>query len=271
MAIITISRQSGSLGIEIAQALQKELNFAFLDKNQLEEKLVSEYGISKENVGRYDEKKPPFWNVFLFDKEKYLHFMKSAIYDFAKQDHCIIVGRGGQVLLENIPGAFHVRVRASRTLRVERIQQRDHVEKQVAEQMVDHSDRDRIGFHKFFFHADWDDENLYDLMLNTQFFTVEQAVRLVMTSLEMSGMREKKAETAQKLHDLCLGQHVMTEIAYKERIPVQFLEASVEQSVVTLKGTAITLTDIRRCEEIARKVPGVNNVVNSILSKDRDE
>jgi osmotically-inducible protein OsmY len=63
----------------------------------------------------------------------------------------------------------------------------------------------------------------------------------------------------------------MTEIAYKEKVPVQFLEASVEQSVVTLKGTAITSTDIRRCEEIARKVPGVNNVVNSILARDRDE
>jgi osmotically-inducible protein OsmY len=137
--------------------------------------------------------------------------------------------------------------------------------------MVDHSDHDRIGFHKLFFHTDWDDENLYDLMLNTQFFPVEQAVRLIMTSLEMSGMREKKAETAQKLSDLCLGQHVMTELAYKEGLPVQFLEASVEQGVVTLKGTAFTSTDIHRCEEIARKVPGVNSVVNTIISKDRDE
>lgn len=197
--------------------------------------------------------------------------MKTAIYDFAKQDDCILVGRGGQVLLENIPGTFHVRIRAPRALRVERIQQRDHVEKQVAEQMVDHSDHDRTGFHKLFFHADWNDENLYDLMINTQFFPVEQAVRLIMTSLEMSGMREKKAETVQKLSDLCLEQHVMTEIAYKERVPAQFLEVLVEQGVVTLKGMAITAPDIRRCEEIARKIPGVNNVVNAILSKDRDE
>jgi osmotically-inducible protein OsmY len=63
----------------------------------------------------------------------------------------------------------------------------------------------------------------------------------------------------------------MTEIVYKERVPVQFLEVSVEQGVVTIKGKAIPATDIRRCEEIARKVPGVNNVVDSILSKDRDE
>jgi osmotically-inducible protein OsmY len=63
----------------------------------------------------------------------------------------------------------------------------------------------------------------------------------------------------------------MTEIAYKEGVSVQFLEASVEQGVVTLKGTAFKATDIRRCEEIARKVSGVNTVVNAIISKDRDE
>ena len=168
MAIITISRQFGSLGTEIAQALGQELHFASLDKKTLEETLISEYGIPEENIDRYDEKKPPLWDVFSTDKDKYLHFMKSAIYDFARQDNCIIIGRGGQVLLRGIPGTLHVRVLAPKELRIKRLQDRFSYDDRLAGQLIRHSDHDRVGFHKFFFHVNWEDVSLYDLMINTQ-------------------------------------------------------------------------------------------------------
>ena len=63
MAIITISRQFGSLGTIIAKALKDELKLEYLDKIKLEETLVSDYGIPEEKVERYDEKKPAFWDI----------------------------------------------------------------------------------------------------------------------------------------------------------------------------------------------------------------
>ena len=56
----------------------------------------------------------------------------------------------------------------------------------------------------------------------------------------------------------------MTEIAYKEKIPIQFLEASVDAGIVTLKGSTITTGDISRCEEVAKQVPGVKDVINEV-------
>lgn len=47
MAIITISRQLGSFGTEIAKKLQEELHYSYLDKQSLEEELVHKYGISE--------------------------------------------------------------------------------------------------------------------------------------------------------------------------------------------------------------------------------
>ena len=264
MAIITISRQFGSLGTEIAQALEQELHFASLDKKTLEEALVSQYGISEENIDRYDEKKPPLWDVFSTDKDRYLHFMKTAIYDFARQDNCLIIGRGGQVLLRDIPGTLHVRVLAPKELRITRLQERFGYDDRLAEQLIRHSDHDRVGFHKFFFHINWEDVSLYDLMLNTRLFSIEQAAELIKVSLEKLDILNKTPGTAQKLEDLCLGQSIVTEIAYKEKIPIQFLEALVEAGVVTLKGSTITSADIARCEEIARNVPGVEDVVNEV-------
>lgn len=264
MAIITISRQFGSLGTQIAKVLKEELKCDYLDKLKLEETLVTEYGIPEENVEKYDEKKPAFWDIFSTEKDRYLHFMKTAIYKFAREGNGIIIGRGGQILLKDIPGLLHVRVIAPRELRVERIKERYSYDDKLGEQIIRHSDHDRTGFHKFFFHVNWEEPCLHDLIINTQTFTVEHAVGLIKDSLEMLGIEEKKHETESKLADLCLGQEVITHIAYKERLPIQFLEAIVEDGVVTLRGSTITSEDIEGCETIARKIPGVKDVVNEI-------
>lgn len=264
MAIITISRQFGSLGTEIARVLKEELKFEYVDKIKLEEALVSDYGIPEENVDRYDEKKPPLWDIFSSDKDKYLHFMKTVIYEAARQDNCIIIGRGGQILLKDIPGILHVRILAPQKLRIKRIKERYGYEDKLAEQIIRHSDHDRIGFHKFFFHANWGDVSLYDLMINSQSFSIKQAVGLIKDALDMLGLMKKDERTIQILSDLCLGQAVITDIAYKEKIPIQFLEASVDQGVVTLKGSTITTDDIARCESVARQVPGVKDVINEV-------
>ena len=264
MAIITISRQFGSLGTMIAKKLKEELDFDYMDKIKLEEMLVSKYGIPEEKVEKYDEKKPAFWDVFSSDKDRYLHYMKTAIYEFAKKGNTIIIGRGGQVLLKNIPGALHVRIIAPEEIRIERITQRYSYDDKLGMQVIRHSDYDRAGFHKFFFHVNWEDPDLYDLMINTQTFSIEAAVSQIKNSLTLLGAFEKQEETQHKLADLCLSQQVITQIAYNEKIPIQFLEAHVENGIVTLKGSTITSDDIERCETAARQVSGVKDVINEI-------
>ncbi len=264
MAIITISRQLGSLGTEIGKKLEEDLKFDYLDKESLEEELVSKYGIPEEKVERYDEKKPAFWDMFSSDKDRYLHFMKTVIYEFARKGKCIIIGRGGQILLKDIPGILHVRVIAPMELRIERIKNRYNYNKRLAEQIVRHSEHDRAGFHKFFFHINWEDSNLYDLLINTNFFTVETAVRMIKEALDSSEIEEKRSEAESKIRDLCLGQEVFTSISYKERIPIHFLEVVAVSGVVTLRGSAITIDDINRCEAVARTVTGVETVVNEM-------
>lgn len=264
MAIITISRQLGSLGTDIANRLKEELHFKYLDKESLEEKLISKYGLPEEKVERYDEKKPAFWDMFSSDKDRYLHFLKTAIYEFAREDSCIIIGRGGQILFREIPGVLRVRIVAPTELRVERIKERYKYDDRLAEQLIRHSDHDRAGFHRFFFHVNWEDSHLYDLMVNTQTFMVPTAVQLMKDALQSFGAEEKQQETESKMNDLCLAQEVVTSIAYEERVPIQFLEATSISGVVTLRGSAMTTEDIGRSETAVRNVPGVKDVINEI-------
>ena len=264
MAIITISRQIGSLGTEIAKKLREELGFNYLDKKSLDEELVKTYGIPEEKVERYDERKPAFWDAFSSDKDRYIHFVKTAMYSFAREGNCLIIGRGGQFLFKDIPGVFRIRVIAPIALRLERIKQQHNDDARLAEKLIRHSDHDKAGFHKFFFHINWEDPDLYDLVINTRFLTIEAAARLIRDALESTGAMEKHAEQERKLADICLSQEVITSIAYLEKIPVQFLEASAVNGVVTLKGTTMAEEDVKCCEDAARKVPGVKEVMNEI-------
>lgn len=264
MAIITISRQFGSLGTDIANSLKKELEFEYMDKSTLEESLVHNYGIPEENFKKYDERKPHFWDIFSSDKDRYLHFMKTAIFTFARKGNCIILGRGAQVLLQNIPVALHVRIIAPEEVRIERIKEQYHYTDKLAEQLLHHSDHDRSGFHKFFFHVNWENADLYDLVINTRRFTVNDVIAYIKDSLKMFDSEQKHQETKRRFADLCLGQEVVTHLVYKERIPIQFLEAVAKNGVVTLKGSTITSGDVEYCDKAARQVEGVKDVINEV-------
>lgn len=266
MPVITISRQLGSLGTKIAQQLSKNLQCNYLDKESLE-MTFGEHGIPKENVERYDEKKPGFWDIFKTDKARYLHFMKEAIFAFAHKGNCVILGRGGQVVLGNIPGVLSVRVVAPVNVRIERIMKRYECHERHAEKIILHNDHERAGFHKFFFDCNWEDAGLYDLVINTGFFSAESAARLIEAAVATSEFKAAQEGTLRELSDLSLAHDVKTHIVYKEKVSVQFLEVVAHESVVTVGGIVVDEEDVERCGKIVSSMPGVREVKNEIFYK----
>ena len=71
MAIITLSRELGSLGTEIADTLSSRLGYAKLDKESLEV-LLRKLGMSAPRFERDDEEKPGFWKQFTQEKVRYV-------------------------------------------------------------------------------------------------------------------------------------------------------------------------------------------------------
>ena len=58
MAVITVSRQLGSLGTEIAQKVAEVLQYEFVDKEKIGMTLAT-YGLPELELEKFDEKKPP--------------------------------------------------------------------------------------------------------------------------------------------------------------------------------------------------------------------
>ncbi len=177
MSTITISRQFGSLGTEIAQEVAEKLNYGYVDKEKIG-KIVADFGFGLLEVEKFDEKKPPFWDSLSLQRSNFLHAVQTAIYDLAQKGQVVIVGRGGQVLLKNLPGILHVRIFAPFDLRVKRLVWSKRADEKYAVRMLRQMDHDSAGYIQSFFRADWNDASLYDLLINTENLSQNTAVQL---------------------------------------------------------------------------------------------
>jgi len=234
-----------------------------MDKESLEE-AFKEYGIPKEKVERFDEKMPGFWDLFKTDKARYLHFMKEAIFKFARDGNGILLGRGGQILLAGLPGVLRVRIIAPLEIRKKSLVKRFDYDDAHAEKLILHTDYERAGFHKFFFGENQENPDLYDLVLNTAFFNVNTAAKLIKDIAETDEFKAAQNETIRRIEDLCLENEVKTAVIFKEKILVQFLEVMADNGVVVLRGIVDNTEDLERCEKIAAELQGVKSVKNEI-------
>lgn len=247
----------------MAEALQMKLDLPRLDKSSLES-IFSDYGEELENIERYDEKRPTFWDNFSSHKDRYLHFLKTAIYEFAGTGRALILGRGGQIILGGIPGVLKIQITAPLNLRRDRLMKRHDIDENQAMAMIRQSDRERSGFHRFFFNADWESPDLYDLVVNTREMRAETAVAMIRGLLDSPPFREQAETQREIINNLRTGHRVVTEILYRERIPIQFLEAVASKGLIVLHGSTVISADIDRATRAAAGVEGVERVENKI-------
>jgi cytidylate kinase len=237
MAIITISRELAALGDETAQELAKLTGYRFVDKKALEERIKS-YGIEMQKLQKYDERKPGFLASLSQDRDDYLHYLKTAIFAEAEQGNCVFIGRGAGVVFSSVPGVVSVFLVAPLEIRLERVKSYFHSDEKRARQIIERSDQDRIGFHRYFFDVDWKDPGNYHLALNTGNFPPSVCAEIIKKLKERLFTPEIEVQNAARLKELILEQRVKHHIIYEREIPIHFLEASASGSAITLYGVA---------------------------------
>ena len=263
MAVITIARELASLGDEIAGELASITGYKLVDKAFVEKRL-GDFGLGPEKREKYDEKKPGFWASLSQERDDYLHYLKTVLYEEAAGGQCIVMGRGGSSILAGLPNLLSVRLIAPAELRIARAMKSFGCDERHAVQMLDQSDHDRAGFQKYFFSIDWDDPRQYDLCISTARFGAAQAARQIDAARAILVDEAKEKAGRARVADLLLGQRVVTEVIYVRRVPVHFLEASVEGGRVVLHGVANTQAAIESALAAARGLQGVGAVESAI-------
>ena len=182
--IITIEREYGSGGGEIAQLLATQLGWKLWDQ-LLTEEIARLANCPKAVVEVREERTDPlYYRLFksflrgsyegslnahklnLVDSESILDITERVVQHAAKKGNSVIVGRGSQHFLRNHADTLRVFLSAPRENKVRRLLARGKSEKE-AQQLVDTVDRERADFIQKYFHVEWPDRAIYHTMINT--------------------------------------------------------------------------------------------------------
>jgi cytidylate kinase len=123
-------------------------------------------------------------DVVQLDDARSASLVRSAIHTAYQQGNVVIVGRGGQATLQDMPGVLHVRIEAPMAARVLRIQERERIVAEEARKMALHQDQVSGQFLKTLFAIRWDDSSLYHLIINTGKWELESAAQIIVNAVE---------------------------------------------------------------------------------------
>ncbi len=178
MCTITVSRQMGSLGREVADAVGARLGYRVVCRELINE-AASRAGQPEVALAAIDELGLLGISPSSAAVEAYNRAVQAVMDELAAAGNVVIVGRAGQVILRGRPNVLHVRVVAPEHVRAARAARQQGIALDTALAQVKASDRNRRDYLKRFHHAHWDDPDLYDLIINTAQITVEAAADIV--------------------------------------------------------------------------------------------
>lgn len=206
--IITLARQLGSGGGQVGELVAQRLGFVYVDREILR-RAAEQAGVDAATLEDTDERRPSILELMSSaivgyqlplvpeymppdvllpatpSRDAYRRLIEDVMRDVASRGNAVIVGRGGQVILKNVQPALHVFIYAPFETRVRRIAERDGISEAEARNRARESDRNRSGYLKTYYGAEWQDPGLYDLVLNTGRFSLEESVDLVVAAARL--------------------------------------------------------------------------------------
>jgi cytidylate kinase len=198
MAVITISRELGSLGDQVVDRLCDELGYCRVDMAMLS-RIAEEAGVDVEEIqamergvaqrarlvsgamtSLYRKQASAFEKRAAIDDKTYAQVVRETMTSYADQGDAIIVGRGGQMVLRDRPRVLHVRLYAAPEVRAQRVVEREGLPLPQAERRVAQSDeRKRQYIRLMHNNADWRKFTYYHLAIDTGHITPATAAKLI--------------------------------------------------------------------------------------------
>ncbi len=194
MAVITISRQLGSNGEEVAQSLSERLGFVLIDRKGLEH-LVLEYGLDEGDLDQIQERAPSFWERLLSDRKLYLDLVDSFIRDKSEKENFILLGRGGQCIFQDFQDALHVRFFAFEETRMSRTIDVLGPDREHALESLREAERNQARFIQSLYGRKIDDPLLYDIILSTDRLDVQACVQIIVNAVGQRSLTVHLPET----------------------------------------------------------------------------
>ena len=188
--IISISRQFGSGGHEISEALSKALGIPLYDR-ELITIAAKESGLAAESLEHADESTgsregQPASYFGLTTSDTLFLAQTKVIRSLAQKEDCIIVGRCSDVVLLGEPNVDLLRVfiHAPVEYRLQRSKRVEKLSTQQATLLLRRKDKERRTYFTYYTDKEWGAQSNYDLSLNSAYWSVAQCVEMLKAAYE---------------------------------------------------------------------------------------
>jgi cytidylate kinase len=180
MNVITVAREYGAGGYEVARHLAEALGWEVLDRELLHRAAALEH-LPDAELERLDEKTVRLADRFRLHPphEKYLHGLREVARQAAARGNVILVGRGTGHLIDDTPDVLHLRLAAPREWRARRMAGREGWTIEQALNRCAREDRTRERFLRYFFGPDPNRPERFAVVFNTGRVPLEGVVASV--------------------------------------------------------------------------------------------
>ena len=197
---ITINRELGSGGRTVGRLLAERLAVPYYDK-ALIMALEKKYNLSVEEIERMKGKSVRWWSDFnrvmrvgenprlyvekegeepdVVTSEVIFKAEKEILQAIAQDESCVIAGRTGFFVLKDHPNHLSILIQASMEHRLERVMRKKKISEDEARKIIQKVDKMREEYVSKFAHTSRYDARNYDLVINMDGKTEEDAADLI--------------------------------------------------------------------------------------------
>ncbi len=183
--LITVSRQRGSRGTTIAERIAYRFNYTLLHKDIID-RIVETSGYKRRIVESLDDHTRSQMELWfesvitgkLVDLNDYARHLLEIIFSVSRLGGIVVVGRAANFIIGSNRG-LHVRIVGTMAGRTRNLMEQEKMSEADARREIEKSDHERAEFVKKLVHKSIDDPQHYDLILNSDWIPVEQAVSLI--------------------------------------------------------------------------------------------
>ena len=191
---VTLSRQHGAGGGEIARILGDALGWSVIDR-QVVDLIADQLHVDPAMVDLLDEREANWVRDVLGDflpgqvisRDTYVRHLSEVSRMLAMHGRVVLLGRGMTFFLPRRQG-LAVRLVAELEDRITRVQARDGVDEAAARRAIDETDHIRAQFHGRYFGHDGTAPDFYDLVINTSSMPLEDVAELVIDACQLRGL-----------------------------------------------------------------------------------
>jgi hypothetical protein len=107
-AVLTVSREYGSGGKEVGRAIARELSYEYVDRDTILADIRKDGPKWEQWAKDLDEHCPTVWEKYDWSFRGFAALVQWHVLEHAQKGGVVIMGRGGNFLLKDIPHAYRI-------------------------------------------------------------------------------------------------------------------------------------------------------------------